>query len=508
MKKLRYIITILAFAGMYACNSLLETTPDDFLPPQLTYKTAEELESALAGVYEILSQSDMYSVNLISEMGLEADEGYHRADTRVTGPQVYSFGPSDVMVTNLWKQLYTGINRANAVLANIDRPNMDQKRRDEIKGEALFLRAYYYFLLVINWGDVPLKLEVTTTHEGSNIPRSPAAKVYERITADLKDAEKLVAKITDLGYGGRANKSAARGMLARVYLHWAGYPLKDEAKYEDARTWALAVMESGEGHMLNPSFEEVFKNYSADKYDIKESLFEVEFWGNLKDAYHAVGRVGNVNGVQSSDEEIGYAYGYIRITPKLYNLYEAQDLRRDWAICPYYYDKNGKQIQQSVIRGRSAGKFRREYETCLPRHRLGTPINFPILRYSDVLLMFAEAENKVNGPTQAAHDALNEVRERAGATLFKDDKAIASPEAFQNVIIEERSRELCFEALRKHDLIRWGIFVREMRAVIATLPADAYYLRAFNNVSDKHLLYPIPTRELSLNRALTQNPGW
>ncbi|RZK41037.1 MAG: RagB/SusD family nutrient uptake outer membrane protein [Pedobacter sp.] len=508
--KLPYIIAlVLVLTSATSCKKILDTQPEDFLSSGNYFKTEAQLNNALTGIYEILSDSYMYSTYYISEMGTEADEGYYRVASKVSGPQVYLFGASDVIVTNFWQRLYQGIGRANILLANIERPTMDEAVREQFRGEALFLRSYYYFLLVTHFGDVPLVLTPTESAEGNAIPRTPSKDVYEQITNDLKTAENLVKSSTDLGYGGRVSRSAVRGMLARIYLHWAGFPLNDATKYQDAKTWAQKVMDPAEGHRLNPSYEDVFKNYSSDKYDVGESILEVEFWGNLSDAFHAVGRVGNANGIFTTNEDVvGFAYGYIRTTPKLYNLYEANDLRRDWAIAPFTYETNGMRLPRPVIAERNCGKFRREFEVVNPRHRLGTPINYPLLRYSDVLLMFAEAENKINGPTAAAHDALNLVRDRAKATLYTGANRISDQTAFTKVIQDERARELCFESLRKYDLIRWGIFVPEMKAVIPTLPANAFYALAFQSVTQRNVLFPIPTRELGLNRALTQNPGW
>lgn len=510
MKKILYTISLaLVLTGATSCKKLLDTKPEDFLSSTNYFQTQEQLNNSLSGVYEILSDSYMYSTYYISEMGTEADEGYYRVASKVSGPQVYLFGASDVIVSNFWQRLYQGIGRANILLANAHRPKMDETARAQIKGEALFLRSYYYFLLVTHFGGVPLVLNPTESAEGNSVPRSTAKAVYEQITSDLKTAETMVLSASAAGFGGRANRSAVRGLLARVYLHWAGYPLRDQTKYAEARTYALKVMDPAEGHRLNPSYEQVFKNYSSDKYDVAETIFEVEFWGNLSDAFHAVGRVGNVNGIFTTNEDVvGFAYGYIRTTPKLYNLYEANDLRRDWAIAPFTYETNGTRLARPVISERNCGKFRREFEVVLPRHRLGTPINYPVIRYSDVLLMFAEAENQIDGPTDAAHDALNLVRERANATQFVNAAKITDPVIFQNTIRDERARELCFESLRKYDLIRWGRFVEEMKAVIPTLPANAFYALAFQSVTQRNVLFPIPTREMGLNRALTQNPGW
>ena len=189
-------------------------------------------------------------------------------------------------------------------------------------------------------------------------------------------------------------------------------------------------------------------------------------------------------------------------------------MRRDWAIAPFRYVGTEKSYwEPTEIYQRNVGKWRREYEVLTPKSKNVSPQNFPLLRYSDVLLMFAEAENELNGPTAEAHAALNQVRERAQASLFVDDQAITNKETFFEVIMSERSRELCFELHRKNDLIRWGKFIDKMKDMAAEITSEApgnlrYGALAGNNVSERHILFPIPVREIALNRALTQNPGW
>src|SRR5690606_3668299 len=144
-------------------------------------------------------------------------------------------------------------------------------------------------------------------------------------------------------------------------------------------------------------------------------IWEVEFYGNGMDPTTEYGHVGNVNGIAApATGTIGYSTALLNATHRLYDLYENQDERRDWSIAPFRYSGESKVYWGShQIYNRNCGKWRREHETLLPKTNNGTPQNFPLLRYSDVLLMFAEAENFLNGPTTAAHDALNKVRARA-----------------------------------------------------------------------------------------------
>ena len=204
-------------------------------------------------------------------------------------------------------------------------------------------------------------------------------------------------------------------------------------------------------------------------------------------------------------------------------------MRRDWTINNYYYGTvNGISnthvpYSDAQIYNRSNAKWRREYETATPKNVGTTPINFPILRYSDVLLMFAEAENEVNGPTDEAYEAVNQVRRRAyGLNLPVPPADIPSdvelPENldqtdFRLRVQKERSLELGFEALRRFDLIRWGIYISTMRdlsnEIKNTAPSSYKYAgRTADNTSDRHLLLPIPSLEIALNKLMKQNPQW
>src|SRR5690606_12999353 len=205
-----------------SCKDFLETTPMDSLSPKNYYETENQLRSALAGVYDRLGRSETYGDQMLGRMGLDADEGYFTRSTINTGVAVYDVSDSDAAIANNWDFWYEGINRANYLLLNIDKPEMDENERAAIKGEALFLRAYYHFELVTKWGDVPLMIAPIVSAEETNIPRTPAREVYEQIIKDMTEAEALVKTAGEVRYGGRINKSAVRGILASVCLHMAG----------------------------------------------------------------------------------------------------------------------------------------------------------------------------------------------------------------------------------------------------------------------------------------------
>lgn len=516
MKNLKYILVFLLVTSLTtSCTNFLDTAPTDSLSPEFYYSNEKQMNAALTGVYDVLGDQSLYGNNVFTNLNAASDLSFYRRNNVFNGTMVLNFDASDTDIRDMWRSLYTGINRANLVLDNLQKPEMTDADRAAIEGQALFLRGYYYFQLVSNWGDVPLILNGKVDIDQTNIARTPTKQVYAQIIADMEKAEPLVKGITENGNAGRVSKSAVRGILARVNLYMAGQPLNDASRLPEALKWALAVKSDAvAAHKLNPSYSQVFINYAQEKYDLGESIWEVELWGNrIGNNYQEAGRVGNTNGIQCTNLEEGYSYGFIGATPKLYNLYESTDLRRDWAIGPYSYvgsTNEKKNYTSAEIYQRMSGKFRREYEL-IEKQKNFTPQNFPLLRYSDVLLMIAEA----SGPNDLGYNALNEVRRRASAKeyTFANGNRTANPSDYLKIIQDERARELCFEALRNGDLKRWGIYVFSLQQAANFIAQNApatykYTALAGQNVSQKHLLYPIPLREIGLNPLLTQNKFW
>lgn len=528
--RLKYIILAIGIglAGS-SCEEFLNTKPTNFIAP--TYSTLAELETGLAGVYDVLGSQAMYGDVIPYWLNVSTDIEY--TNTGQLNTTVYIYTPADVQVTNFWKTLYQGIYRANLVLARVDNPDLDEAARNKIKGQALFLRGYYYFLLASNYGGVPLLLTDAPDINNVNVPRSGLREVYDQILSDMTQAEPLVAEASSLSSGGRISRSAVQGILARVCLTMAGYPLNDTSKYEEAKNWATKVRESGM-HELNPDYSDIFINYAKDQYDIKESIWEVEFYGLLSDgSSEYTYYIGARGGIRSSDVELGASSGAVLATKWLFDLHEkdetstttpltSPDLRRDWNIAPFTYaGVPGVETPNPDLWRRTMGKWRREYEVQTPKDRVVSPQNFPVLRYSDVLLMIAEAENAIHeGPTSEAYEAINQVRRRAYGLMLPtppdpdvnaDLPEGLSKDEFFREIINERAREFCFEAMRRPDYIRWGNFINRMKEYKGWALANgaaAGHVLAQDNISDRNLLLPIPTYELSLNKAMTQNPGY
>jgi len=411
-----------------------------------------------------------------------------------------------------------------------------------IRGEALFLRAFCYFELTKDWGAVPMRLTPTNGPNDLNLAGTPVKDIYTQVIKDMTEAEGLVPTTAVSLYGGAGYvaKTTVQAMLARVCLHMAGFPVNDVSKYQAAKDWVQKVIDSRE-HALNPDFTQVFKNMSAGIIDKKESMWEVDL-NFVSGASAESGAIGYLDGITGASQAYGAASGQYKITRKLFVAYggtpaSTKDLRRDWTCAPWTWKNlttTGADIDKTFftstqIYQRFEAKFRLDY--CpMPNVSAQTPINFPLMRYADVLLMLAEAENYLNGPTLLAYSSINQVRERAwgklmpGATNIAeaDEPAGLSKDAFLLEIQNERLREFAGEGLRKHDLIRWGIFISSIKelgpdvlnpangAPPTTTGGQPYpnMLQLANTVSTRDLLWPMPASELQYNKLLKQNSGW
>lgn len=544
MKKIYYIAAIVVLSFI-SCEDYLNTEPVNKVSIKQYYTDEKGLTEALAGVYDPLGTETLYGNNVFIGYNACTDEGFFARTTQTNDLQnlaVNNFNPTNTDVTNLWAVCYLGVNRANDLIANINLPTIDETKRQVILGEALFLRGYYNFLLVTNFGNIPMKLTPTSSPNDVYTPATPANVVYDQILKDMTEAEGKVATSTSYGYSSRVSKTVVQGILARVCLQMAGFPLNDTAKYKEALAWSKKVKDSGE-HTLNTSFNaaltvttgtvkftnnaysQIFINHAQDIYDIKESMWEIDFKGNRTDGYTENSRVGNTNGITMTgvnfEKTIGYSYGFIRGTARLYKAYKTGDLRRDWVLTPFTYNNTtGAKVAITTTTGygRDCAKWRREYDPSTSKNKNYGNINFPVLRYADVLLMLAESENQVNGPTITAYDALNQIRRRGFGlnintpSIVADLPAGLSKADFQLAVENERMLELCFEGTRHMDLIRWGKYVSTMNDIgneIATGGGNqAYGGLGGKNVTVRNLLYPIPSKELSINQKLNQNMGW
>ncbi len=430
--KYKIIIALIAIISLsVSCKKVLDTKPTNFVSPENYYNTPEDLQNALNGVYDILGSRPLYAQDMLYAFNAQTDEAafnYWNSSGNVAYAY-YEYTSSSSEIGNFWGALYQGVYRANSLLANINKPKLTTEKRNLIKGQALFLRGYYYFLLASNFGDVPLITEPTTSVTNVSIARTPLREVYAQILADMTEAETLLQAqtSTSLKFAGKVSKTAVQGVLARVCLTMAGEPLKDISKYHDAKNWAYKVINSGE-HALNPSYSDIFIKLAKDAYDVKESIWEVEFYGNGTGGSLETNIANVFIGILCNDINVGYSSGRVNVTKNHFDKYDVidpsstavirptLDSRRDWNCANYNWGATAIAAYVPVTNpwAMNIGKWRREYEVFTPKGKTESPINTTLLRYADVLLMYAEAANQINGsPTDSAYKAINAVRSRA-----------------------------------------------------------------------------------------------
>jgi hypothetical protein len=530
MRNVIFAVLLLAISAMSSCEKFLEVEPASKIGADNFFTSVNEAQLFALGVYSVLADDDLYGQKLSLIFPLDTDEGRYStstiSDNSAVGLAHYNMTSSNTMLAATFNDLYVGISRANEAIARIrampllveGTPEEQQQLRN-LLGEMMTLRALFYFDLVKTWGDVPFVTEPTDYSLPASdyqMPRTSRDTVYDYIIADMLyvvDSLKMPWR-TAANTPERLNQGAVRGLLARICLHAAGYSLRwdlatnsnltlskrsDAGRvtelYRIAHEQCSKIMSSGE-HRLNPSFENVFKNYMALTPDVTygESMYEVGFaFANNAGG----GRIGAFNsGRQSEFCRWGKGSGSVLALPVHYILYEVNipnteqsavsplssnllDKRRDVTICNYLInDTNVFELRNST--DYTVGKWRRHWmPTTAASNGDRTSVNWVMLRYADVLLMFAEAEYFLNGNTAEARNALNRVRRRGygydpdvavatgnvEVTALTDEPNTKPEDGICKEIVLERTLELAHEGLRKYDLIRWGIYDEKLKAV-------------------------------------------
>ena len=575
------ILFLLTTLAMGSCD-FLDKEPTK-LTPEVYFNNESEATSFLTSIYAPLASQNYYGnsyMDLVAGDDLSHFGGGRNPSTS-GAIACNNANSSSPYFSRLWITLYSGIDRACTFMEHIDQtPEIRDATREQYRSEARFLRAFYYFTLVECWGDVPFRTTSTNSVAGLDIERTDKETIYDFIVTEMSECAGNLKTAAELGYKpGRISRSAAWGILARVYLFRAGEHYRDNESgnaeqikeyFKQAGVYAQKVM--NEGHALAVNYWDVFIDMCSNNYNTtaNESIWEVEFAGNYTDEVRAEGRIGNLLGIKCPDvsneqsiigkQDPGYGYAYYWSTPKLYDLYvnNNDQERFYWNLAPFEYVEKtkgkgvtGRKFEKDELenaraqgwwdksytygegdvanktgdyedgtklnKSRACGKFRREYE-CQneKKNKNYTSINFPLLRYSDVLLMVAESENEVNGtPTTLAYQCLNAVRTRAGVDAYAEGSL--SKDAFRQAVKDERAMELCFEYTRRFDLIRWGEYIKDMNELAPLAQqgdgsnwngGDKYSVWTYFQISDAYNYFPIPDSEISVNKKITQNPGW
>ncbi|MBB4043645.1 RagB/SusD family nutrient uptake outer membrane protein [Bacteroides reticulotermitis] len=542
MKKIFFIAVGLLTLTFSSCD-FLDTEVYGNLDEHNLYRDQASCMAGLAGIYDKLGAKGTYGLNIWGDLDAGTDIMVYNREYGKKYIQLpnYNYNNTSADLEQSWKDLYEGINRANDYIGLLSQ-RTDEECGGETKknmylAEAKALRALYYMNLVAFWGDVPLRLEVVRDLSQQQLKRSPQAKIYEQIIEDLLDAEKGCRPADELNAPGRISKTTAQALLARTYMWRSGYPMEMD-NWEEALNYARKVRDS-KLHELYQSdkgvdgYRSMFINMCSNKYDLnhKESMFEVEFYGNGLDKSNESGYLGLYLGIMQgvqTDQDVPFAYAWFDGSRILMKMYENNDVRKWWNFGDYKYELVNNKVTKTMFTEMekltktdgNPGKWRAEYDPVRPWARNNSSINYPIMRYADVLLMIAESANEFSkNPTQEAIDAVNLVRERAGASKVSLGD-FAGAEEFREFIREERARELCFEVPRRMELRRWGkqYYIDRIRLLSeqakdengSQIGYDVTSVKAVPglNVVEKHLYFPIPQAELNTNPTCGQNPNW
>ncbi|MBT9188265.1 RagB/SusD family nutrient uptake outer membrane protein [Zobellia russellii] len=491
-----HIVLILFFSS--CSDEFLDITPNHYLTEGNFYQTEEDIDQAVLGVYGSLqdyvlsahfleegrSDNTMYD-NLLDQGSLGGGRQYGFLDqfkmTSDAGP-----------VADAWNGIYSAIKDCNVTLENLSKADIDPVLAQRSEAELRFFRAFYHFVAVRYWGDVPLLLApINSAEEAFALQRNPISEVYGAI---IEDAEFAISNLPQNYSGddiGRVTQGAARMLLAKVYL-----TRKD---YSNTVQQLNTIVSSNQYSLLTDYaaiFDPANKNHNESIFEIQ---FKEGFEGESSNFIYQFAPVGS-RGVVFLGPESGP--GRNIPTTDMVEAYEPNDLRKDISVA--YFDRNPSPLYY-------INKYNHDTDPDFSR----TPNNWPLYRYADVLLMLAEAINEQSYQTGTPFNLLNMVRTRAGlGELTSTD--LPDQESFRNAIAQERRVELAFENHRWFDLLRTDKAIETItafgikeKANPTLTPPDfiAYGAESFAITQEK-LLYPIPNNELDLNPNLTQNPGY
>lgn len=498
MKNIVFIL--LAILLFSACEEQLDITPKSQLEVSNFFATEEDFDLALVGAYDAIAVHEdnrgygTYFKGLLNMGRAGTDEMYVVQgfwDNAIAEISNYTYTGFSRVPRETWVMQYRGISRCNLILRKIKDTDveMSAETKNRIMGETYFLRAFYYFQLVRFFGGVPIITEETNLNEFRNI-RSTVAETYDRIIADFKEAEKLLPVVIQKG---RASKFAAKSFLAKAYLQMAGNPLNDASAAAMAATYAKDVIDNGP-YDLEAVYSDVFE--LENEHGV-EYIFSAEYIGTDNEG----GEVGTWSGVPGPWANT-LSYLITRAMPELAESYAASDVRKARNVANYRITgpdggtaPNNDGVWYAYKWRHNPDPSKRTYN-----REWQSPFNFPLTRFADVLLIYAEAQCRAEGnPNADAYDAINRVRARAGLAELSG----LSGSNFLQAVLDERKWELCYEGHRWHDLNRYGKLVEVVRACNEGNPSAAA------NIKNHHVLFPIPDREIQVSGGdLKQNPGY
>jgi starch-binding outer membrane protein, SusD/RagB family len=498
MKNIKFLIGIFSMIiVLSSCKKFLEEDPKSLISAEKFYKTNSDVISATNAIYFALRDDVTGSISPIWMAEMTTDD----SRTNPTAAQVQErlevenliYASRHVFIRNIWNSSYKAIGYANSVLAFVDTvatPELNKLTVRRSFGEARFLRAYMYTRLVQLYGDVPLVL--TPVEDNTLFPkRSSKADVYKQIIADLQYAEENLANnytYNDVN-GGRATKVAAKALLGYVYLVMGGYPMNDNTKWQAAADKLKEIIDKK-------------VTFGVDIVPIYKDIFDVnKKTTNKENIFYYKGTSGQTGNFLAYTRMQYWYYQFASIIPTkdaVDSLYNTADTRRPISMAR----KSGSAIV--AITSGTATPIVNKYTDVLTNSN-DNQNDYHALRYSDVVLMYAEALIEIGGTTNLdlALASINSVRKPHSGL---PDLTYTTQDDLRQKLRTERRQELAYESKRYYDLIRWNTFIPTMKAHMAKEYSKP--IADFDYINQNRLLLPLPYIDLVANPNLTQNPGY
>lgn len=480
MKK--FIIVVFSLFALYGCTeNSLDHAPETSVTVGNFYNTPADIEKAVNGVYQGMHP---WSVEIFFYLSEVRSKNFHAvfADGQRDWYDISNFNvePNIETLSNVWANNYAMINRANEVLERIDNIDfIEENVQERYKAEVRFLRAYAYFQLVNVFNRVPLVDRVVTDEEALEIGQSEPEEIFSFIVSEMDAVKDQFPSEYGDDDNGRVTEQAAKGILARVYLYIAGYPLFDDSNLNEARNLLDDVI-AMEGSTV--TWAENFEDLFAYDNDNEFHIFEIQYMSGVGAGNSLPGQVHP----DHPDFQFGAAIFANRLTV-------SDDIIE-------LYDENDERFTATIDSIGGTWYFSKftDFNVSIPESG-DFPVNFPLLRYADVLLMHAEIDNELNGgPTSEAVTKLNRIRNRAGL----DEIDPATQADFRAALEDERRREFAFEGRYWFDLKRTDRGVTVMNDWFNDTAQSA-------NMVETNYVYPIPLDQLDVFPELyDQNPGY
>jgi hypothetical protein len=464
--------------AMASCKKYLDIENPSTISQEATFNSASYTNSAIIGVYNQLcgdnGATKEGTIWAVSADDFKTSGSYSAQDRR--GISMYGANKENTELLGGFNQLYAGIERANICIDGIRHSTLladgsaSKQIMGQYLGEALALRAWFYFTLVKNWGNVVAQWEPSNKTTMLDVPVTAGTEILSHLLDDLKEAATLVPWIKEAGYPDtRFTKGAIKGLRARIAMFRGGY-MMDKAShtmlrssnYKDfikiAYDECRELMSRRDQHDLNPVYENIFKSlHSSTRSDpTNELMFEVGAYGAGSKTDTKLGYYNGIR-INASARFGGGGGGEMAIATFFYEFDQLGDVRRDVTIGSYEINDSTYKVL-NTLNNMTDAKFRRSWTNIVGTSQT-LAVNWPVLRFADVVLLFAEADNELNGgPSADAQNALLEIRKRA----FVGNEGRIPPiptdyAGFFDAIVKERLLEFGGEAIRKYDLIRWNI---------------------------------------------------